>query len=376
MSDINQLSSILRKKGYFLTKYNNSNKFFKIFQRKPSFKDLSMFCNSLGVLLESGMNVIQAVRIVYFNSDRRTIKNSLYSIYFGLMEGKSVYESIKQFKNVYPYFMIEMIGVGEQGGKLDKVCKRLSEYYEKQHKLCIDIKSSLMYPVIVFIVSIFTIVFITSTIIPQFISTLKDMGANVPFLTHAVLNLLSALKEYFLIIVIGTFVSAYMFLKYISSKNGRYKYDSLKLKIPLIKNIYSKLLILRFSLAAGILMSSGCNAVLSMEKSINVLNNKFVENKMFRSIQYIKSGRSIYDAFKCEIHDLPFLYALHIGEETGNLDGMLLKLGEELQINIEYKLKRLIKFIEPACILVLALFVGTFIISALLPIVNIMDSIN
>jgi type IV pilus assembly protein PilC len=73
---------------------------------------------------------------------------------------------------------------------------------------------------------------------------------------------------------------------------------------------------------------------------------------------------------------LPFLYALRIGEETGNLDGMLLKLGEELQINIEYKLKRLIKFIEPACILVLALFVGTFIISALLPIVNIMDSIN
>lgn len=335
-----------------------------------------MLCNSLAILLKAGMNIIEAVRIVYFNSSQKIIKNSLHSIYFGLMEGKSIYENMRQFKNVYPYFMIEMVGVGEQSGKLDKVYEKLSEYYEKQYKLCIDIKSSLMYPVIVFIVSIFTILFITSTIIPQFTSTLQDIGANVPILTHIVLSLVNVFKDHFLTIVIGMLAIACILLKYISTKNGRERYDSLKLKIPLIKNIYSKFLISKFSLASGILMSSGCNVVLSMEKSINVLNNKFIENKIFRSIQYIKSGKSVYDAFKCEIDDLAFLYALSIGEETGNLENMLLKLGEELQINIEYKLKRLIKFIEPACILVLALLVGTFIVSALLPVVNIMDSIS
>ncbi|AYD40613.1 type II secretion system F family protein [Clostridium fermenticellae] len=335
-----------------------------------------MLCDSLSELLNAGISIVEAVRILYFGSNRKVIKNSLYNIYFALIEGKSMYDSMKQFNDIYPYFMLEMIGVGEHSGKLADILKDLSEYYKKQYKLSVNIRSSLMYPIIVFIVSIFTVLFITSSVIPQFITTLNSIHAKVPFFTYLFISMVNEFKNNISIIIFVIFITIFFFSRYISSDQGRRKFDYLKFKIPIVKNIYNKLLISRFSLVSGILMSSGCNVVTSIEKSMNVLNNKFIEDKISKILQYINSGRGIYDSFKYEIDDLVLLYALKVGEESGNLENMLLKLGEEMQITLEYELRKLVKFIEPVSILILALFVGTFVISAILPIVNIMDSIG
>lgn len=377
INDIDKLSNSLRQKGYFITKYSSSsNRLLKAFQRKANLKDLSIICNSLNVLLKTGMNIIEVIKIIYVNCNKKVIKSSLNNIYLGLSEGKSIYESMKKFQDIYPYFMTEMIGVGERSGQLENICKKLSEYYEKQYKIYMNVKSSLMYPFMIFIISIFMIIFITNNIIPQFISTLNDVGGNVPLFTSITLGLLNAIKKHFLVINVTFFSGIFLFSKYISSSYGREKWDKFKLNIPVIRNIYTKFLISKFSLAMSILISSGCNIISSLEKSVNVIDNKFMEKKIVKSIQHIKAGRSIYDAFKCEVEDLSFLYAVRIGEEGGNLDDMLLKLGEGFQRDVEFKLKKLVKFIEPMCILILAVFIGGFVISALLPIVNIMDSIN
>lgn len=377
-NNINKLNLDLRDRGLFLLDFQIRKKGIKdLFYRKATLQDLSILCNGLSTIIASGIPISQALSIIEDLNNKKQIKKSLYEIRKSVSKGETIYLSIKRFSNIYPMFMIEMIKIGEESGRIDEVLKKLSLYYEKHNKVSMKIKTAIIYPLIVFITSIFMVIFLMMKVIPQFIDILRYSGGEIPTITRIVLFLYTFLKTNFVSINIILFSLIFIIYGYIKTSSGKIYLDNLKIKMPLFKKFYNKLIISRLAAAMGILMSSGVNVLKALEITKSIISNKVVERKIINSIENIKKGESIYYSFeKQQVGNNLFLSLMKTGEESGNLDNMFLKAEEIFENDIEENLKKMIAFIEPITILFLALFIGTFVIAALMPVFSIMDSIG
>ena len=351
--------------------------FEEIFCRKVTMKDLSVLCSELSTMISSGIPISQSLNIIEDLNNKKQIRKSLCEIRKSVIQGETIYISMKKFEYMYPTFMIEMIRIGEESGRIDEVLKNLSEYYEKQHKIFMKVKTALIYPIIVFITSIFIVIFLMMKIIPQFLDILKCSGGEIPLLTKITISFYTILKTRFLVINITLFSLIFLVYRYSKTSSGKAYFDRLKTKLPLFKRFYNKFIMARFSISMGILMTSGFTVLKALEITRSILVNKVVEDKIVDSIEDIKNGKSIYYSFKKQnIGDNLFLALIKTGEETGRLDNMLLKAGEIFERDVEESLKKMVAFIEPLTILFLAFFIGTFVIAALMPVFSIMDSIG
>ncbi|WP_242954970.1 type II secretion system F family protein [Clostridium magnum] len=348
-----------------------------LFYKKVTFQDLSVFCNGLSTMIDSGISISQAFSIIRDLNNKKQIKESLYEIDKSVSKGETIYLGMKRFSGIYPTFMIEMIKLGEESGNLDEVLKKLSQYYEKRSKISVKIKTLIIYPMLVFVTSIFMIIFVMMKIIPQFMEILNCSGGELPIITRFVLFFYTFIKTNIIQINIVLFSFIGVIYIYSNTPGGRTYLDSLKMKIPLFNKFYNKLIISRFSISMGILVSSGVIIVKALEITQSILLNKVVERKVMIAAEDIKKGESIYYSFrKQRIGDDLFLALVKTGEESGNLDNMLLKAGEIFEDDVAEILKKVIALIEPITILFLAFFIGAFVIAALMPVFSIMDSIG
>lgn len=296
---IDELSILLKNKGYFLYDFQIKRKSLKeLFYRKPNFQDLSILCSTLCTMLSVGIPISRVLNILMETFNSRLIKRSLYEIKRSVSKGESIYESMRKFSHIYPLFLVEMIKVGEEGGKLDSVLKRMSEYYEKQHKIHMKIKTALIYPLLVFVTSIFIVIFLVMKIVPEFIDILTSIGGEIPFITKVLLYACTFLKTH--LFIIGTVFIFFISLGFNFSKtvNGKAHLDKIKMGIPYFNKFYNKFIISRFATAMGILMSSGFSVVKALEITSGVLENEIMKNKIYNSIEDIKKGETIYNSFK------------------------------------------------------------------------------
>lgn len=368
------MRNTLKNNGYYLLNFKNKK---NIFKKRISFSDISFLCNGLGSMLNSGIPISQALNLAAAQSSNKTLQQSLYSIEREVSKGEAIYKSLKNNLEIYPLFMVGMVKIGEETGKLDKVLMNLSTYYDEQNKIFTKLKSAITYPLIVLISSILIIIFLMVKIVPQFMDTLTSIGGEIPFLTQITLNSCNFIRNNFYLLNITLFLIAIIVYKYSKTIKGRIFIDRMKIRIPYLRKIYNYLILAKLSRSLSMLISSGFNIIRALEISLSVLNNKIIENKVENCVEDIKKGQGIYYAFKkYELGDEMFLSMVKIGEETGRLDEMLLKLSLIFDNELKASLKKALSLMEPVIIIFLALFIGIFIISALMPIITIMDSID
>ncbi|WP_242860929.1 type II secretion system F family protein [Clostridium scatologenes] len=349
----------------------------KVFIQRVNLQDISILCNNLGQMIESGLSISEIFNIVCTQNRKSVITESMYKVQRSIERGETLYESIKKFSHIYPLFMIEMIKVGEESGKLEIVLKYLSEYYDKRYKIFNKIKSAISYPIMVLITSIIVIIFLMIKIVPEFMVILSNSGGSIPILTSTILWIFVFLKDKFFIINLILITTISILYKFSRTHKGKEYFDSLKIRLPVIGTIYSKFLLHEFSKSLAILISSGIPIIKSLNICLSTVQNKVLENKIINSIEDIKKGESMYFSFKKQgIGDSTFLNLINIGEECGDIESILFKISNIFECEVEDRLKRMVNFIEPVTILVLAVFIGVFVVGTLLPIFNIMDSIN
>ena len=284
---------------------------------------------------------------------------------------------MNNFKNIYPDFLLKMVYLGEESGTLETILVELSDYYEKQDKIGKKITTALTYPIIVLMTSLLSISFLMIKIIPQFLKTLTDLGGQLPVMTKVFLLLCTTLQKNILLILILC-ISLFFFLSYIIKKRKvQIIIDEYKLKVPIINLLYSKIIMCRFSRAMSLLLGSGLPVTNCIETASGILENKFIEQKLKVSLIDINEGKSIYNALKkCQIFNPIFLSIVNVGEESGRLEEILKKLAEISENDLQENAQKLVKFIEPAVILFLSVFIGLIIVSIMLPIFNIIDGLG
>lgn len=266
--------------------------------------------------------------------------------------------------------------VGEESGNLDTIFKNIAMYYKNMYKTKGKIKNMMIYPVVVFILTIILTIFLVIDIIPKFSEILKGFGGKLPESTQNIMNVSMFIKEYF-VYLIGILVLLIVILKMLyKSKGIEENLDKVKFKLPLISNVYKKEISRRFIFALSILIKSGISIIEAMNISAETVENMYAENSIKKCIINIKNGKGIGESFEnIKVFSRFTIDMYYMAEECGNIDEILINTAEIYEEEINNEIKRAVSLFEPLTIIVLSIFIGTLIISVMMPVINIMNSI-
>lgn len=291
-ASVEELALCLRKNEVFLIKSRRIIKITEISTR-PNLKTISIFCKQFSICIKSGIPICDILNLLYEQMVHKSIKNSLINIKENVEKGNSLHLSMKRTINVYPEFMINMIYLGEESGKLDTILEELSRYYEKEHKLIKKFTNSMIYPCTVFITIMIVSLFLFIKVIPVFIANLNSLDADIPFITRLVIGTSNFLSENILWILIITLILAFILIEYFKTESGKLGLDKFKFMCPILGSVYKRLIYTRFSRGLNILLGSGIGILKAFEIINDVIGDRYFKLKLKTVFDGIKKGEEL-----------------------------------------------------------------------------------
>jgi type IV pilus assembly protein PilC len=270
-----------------------------------------------------------------------------------------------------------MIRVGEASGTLDDIMDQMANYYESEDKINRKVKSAMTYPMILGIMTVGVVILLMVMVLPMFSGVLSEMGGEMPGITKVLMAISSFMTANILYIAFGIVFIVVGLTAYGRSDAGRLRFDALRLKIPVFKNITIKVITSRFARSMGILLKSGLNIINAMDIMSTLIGNRVVEARFNQSSEEVQQGRGISDSLeKLEIFPPLLIHMVAVGERTGELDQMLLRTSGFFDDEVESAIQKMTTMIEPAMIVVLAGVIGVILLSIFLPMLSIMNNVT
>ena len=337
---------------------------------------LAIFCTQFASILKAGVPLVQALSMLEEQTDHKKFKSILTSVYEDLQRGKGLSESFAVHERALPGMMIQMIEAGEVSGTLDRSLERLAVTFDKDYRIMRKVRSAMLYPTIVGILSLLVVVFMLVVIVPQFVNIFESLNTELHWMTKAMLSISDFVVHQWPFLLAGV-VALYTLIKMIkSTQQGRLFIDGMKLKVPLTKKAMVRLLSARLSRTLSSLTASGIPLTQSLRIASKIVSNKVAENKLLDIEEQIKQGRTLYAAISAaEIFPSMLTHMAKIGEESGTLDQMLEKAAEYFEEEADVAITRLTTILQPILLVFVALIVIAIILSVLLPMLSMYTSI-
>lgn len=370
LNDRGQLCVSVRQAGA-------AKKSIDITPKKLKLKDLAIFSRQFSTMLSSGLTVIKCLDVLYQQSTNKFMKSTILGVYEAVQKGDSLSKAMRSQEKAFPPLFLSMIAAGELSGSLDNVMKRMADQYEKDNKMHNKITQALIYPAFLMVLTIVVVIFLLTFILPKFLSMFSEFGGTLPLPTRILLGISNILTGYWyidLLVIAGIVILFGAFLK---SPSGRYQWDKFKIKCPVIGKLLIIIISSRFSRTLASLFSSGMPIVQALEIVGSVLDNKYIEGEIQNVGEDVRRGISLSSAIKRLKLFPPMLCSMiSIGEESGNLDEILSKTSAFYDEESDTAIQKMISLIEPVMIVLLAVIVGFIIISVILPIYTIYNSVG
>lgn len=346
------------------------------FGGKVTAKQISIFCKQFGTLLKAGVPVASGLDILYRQTENKKLREALEDVYTEVQKGIQVSTAIRSHPKIFPALMVNMIESGEMTGNLDNVMNRLATHYEKDAKINSRIKGALIYPIALSVVAVTVVIFLITFILPTFVGMFTGSGVELPLPTRILLGISNFIKVYWYIVIAGIGASAYLITRYINSESGRYRFDSLKFKIPVVKSSVDKIVTARFTRTLGSLLRSGISLIDALKIAGSVTGNVVIEEKIKYVASEVEKGETLGFALKRTPTFGPMVVSMiQIGEESGSLDEMLDKSADFYEQELEDAIDRLLKLMEPLLIVVMAVVIGFIVIAMMLPMFDMFQTI-
>ena len=341
-------------------------------------KDKAVFSRQFAVMVNAGVAIIRCLGVLSDQCPNPKLKKALLEITSKVQQGTSLSEAMSKHTDCFDDLYISMVEAGEVGGVLDEVLNRLAKLLEDMARLKNQVKSALAYPVAVGILA--TIVFIAMTVflIPIFARIFKDLGVELPALTQFMLNLSDLMRSPKIIIAIGIIGGIVFALKaYYKTPAGKFQIDALMLKLPLFGELNEKSVVARFCRVFGTLTRSGVPILNCLDIVRDTAGNQVVANAIESAKSEIQQGGMLSLALqKNNVFPSLAIQMISIGEETGELDAMMMKVADFYEDEVEQALKALTSVLEPIMMVGVAAMVGTILLSMYLPMFKIFDAIG
>lgn len=369
----------LRSQGVYLSSLDEISKIKKSqdiklsFQReKASTMQLAVLTRQLATLLGSGMPLVDSLRALAEQLDVPVLRQTITSVRERVTEGTAFNLALESYPKVFPKLYVKMIKSGEASGTLDMVLERLSEMLENQAILNRKIISAVTYPILMLFLCFAVIGLLLGFVVPEISKIFEDKGEALPFATQVVVDASNFLRGYWFLIILfagGLFISV---KKYIATKSGRYKFDRLKVNAPFIGPISLKLATSRLATNLGTMLQSGIELLTALAISKDILSNSYLEETVMQAAEGVEQGRSL-SVLLAQSDRFPkmLIHLIAVGEQTGELDSMLLRVGKSFEMEVESFISALTSILEPVLIIFLAVIVGGILMAVMSPMLNI-----
>lgn len=347
---------------------------YKIESKKVNFKRLnssqvSEFCRNVGELLGAGVTLVRALRII---SEDESINPKLRELYSSVLKqvraGIALSDVLQDQGDAFPSLMINMIRSAESTGNLDKIAMQMATYYDKEYRLQQKVKSSMTYPKILVFMIIAVVAIIMGYVVPQF-QSLFDAMDSLPITTTILLAISNFVKTKWYILIIAVFVIYVIYRVLISITQVRYLLDKIEIHLPKIGRLRKVIYTARFARTLSSLYSAGIPITNCLQIAKNTIGNKYIESQFDGLVHDIRNGGNLSEAIdKVDGFTKKLSSSIMVGEETGALDSMLNSVADQMEYDSEMALNRLVAYLEPVMIVVMAVIVGFIMIAVIQPI--------
>ncbi len=347
---------------------------------KVKSKTLMIFTRQLATLIDSGLPLLRGLTVLGKQEPNPVLKRTINGLADSVQTGSTFSESLAQHPKIFNKLYVNMVKAGELGGVLELVLIRLAEYQEKAQKLKNKIVAAMVYPVIVMVIACGIMVFLLTYIVPKFKKIFEDMlgsADKLPGLTKFVMNLSSNLNQYKWFLIGGGIILFVGYKMFVATKSGRRVVDSIKLSIPLFGDVQRKSAISRFARTLGTLVTSGVPILQALNITKETAGNVVISEAINQVHESVKEGESIVTPLEASKVFPPMVISMvDVGEETGQLPEMLLKIADVYDDEVDNAVSALTSMLEPLMIVVLALVVGVIVMALFLPLIKIISGMS
>ena len=344
-------------------------------------KDKAVFSRQLAVMVNAGVPIVRALGILGEQATNPKLKKAVMELSEDVQQGSPMSESMRKFPKVFDRLYIAMIQAGEIGGVLDEVLNRLSKLLEDNARLQNQIKSALTYPFVVGAFAILVFLGLTIFLIPIFADIFQSLdGIELPLLTLVLLKVSAFLRSWWILVLFAIIIGIYFATaQYYKTPMGRRNLDGVMLQIPLFGDLIQKNSVARFSRTFGALTRAGVPILTALEIVRDTAGNQVIADSVDRARVEVQSGGMISSALaegKKTTFPPMSLQMMMIGEETGELDAMLMKVADFYEDEVEQAVKALTSIIEPIMIVVVGGMVAIILLAMYLPMFKVFDGLG
>ena len=381
------LRAKLREMNYFVTgiseksdsilKADIGKMFGKI--RGVSEQSLVVFSRQFATMINAGLAMVRCLDILSVQTEDKNLKDVIINVRRDVEGGSTLAAALGKFPKVFSQLFINMVRAGELGGILDEVLNRLATFLEKDFNLRKKVKSAMTYPMVILVMAVLIVFFLVTFIMPTFVSLFIGMNMKLPWPTKVMIAVTNGARNWIvdLTVLVILIVLTILFRRYVSTPTGKLQFDRFKLKLPVFGLLIKKVAVSRFCRTLGALLQSGVPIMQALEIVGKASGNEVIAQTVQRVRESVREGESI--ALPLQLSGIfpPLVTQMvAVGEETGNLDGMLAKISDFYDTEVEYMLASLTALLEPMLIVFMGFIVGFIVISVFLPLYQIIGNIR
>ena len=395
----------IRAKGYFPTKVREKaqkkkpksegkgkagkgkpdDEFSVVARRKMPFsimgvkrKQLVNFTRQLSTLQDAGLPILRSLQILEQQQKPGLLKAIIGGVADDVESGSSLSESMANYPRAFDKLYVNMINAGEAGGVLDIILARLADFMEKAQRLKKKVVGAMVYPVVVITIAILIVTGIMIFVIPQFEAIFADFNVALPAITVMLLTAARWMAfEYGWAYILFSPIVIILFWKLLRiSRGGRYATDLIKIKIPIIGAIIRKSTVARFTRTLGTLISAGVPILDAINITKETCGNEVFERALSKVHDAIREGESMADPLRAtRIVDAIVVNMVDVGEETGDLDKMLIKIADNYDNDVDVLVSSLVSILEPVMVVILGVIVGFIVVALFMPMIALVQSL-
>ena len=351
-----------------------------LFTGKVKINELSGFTRQLSTMVSAGVPLTRAFTTLHKQTDSDQFKKAIAEISKDVESGIALGDAFGKHPKIFSDVYVNMVRAGEAGGILDEILKRLALQLERDASMRKKIKSAMTYPMVILFITVVAFFGITMFVVPQLGEILQDLGgedAELPVYTRALLSISAFMQANAIFIFAGLIVAIGLLVRYIKTPKGKFAFHGFLLKIPVMKTIVTKIAVARFARTFSSLMAAGVGVLDALQVTGGAIGNKVIERDLINAAKAVQNGKLLSEPLsESDLFPPIVSQMIAIGEETGQIDVILVKVADFYEEEVEATIDGLSSIIEPLMIVVLGGMVGIIAISVMGPIASLSQNIQ
>jgi type IV pilus assembly protein PilC len=344
---------------------------------KIKVKDVAIFFRQFSVMIDAGLPLVQCLEILAANQENPNFQKTLTGVRTTVEGGATLANAMRQYPKVFDDLTTNMIEAGETGGILDIILQRLALYVEKAVKLRAAIKSALIYPVAVVSIAVLIVGALLKWVVPIFANLFVGLGVALPLPTRIVVGLSAFVGQFWWFFIVGSVAFVFGVKQILKNPKGRYYFDAMLLKLPIMGILLRKIAVARFTRTLGTLITSGVPILEGLAITARTSGNAVLEEALMKVRKAIEEGRTIVDPLReCGVFPNMVTQMIGVGEATGAMDAMLQKIADFYEDEVDAATKDMLAMLEPAIIGMLGLTIGGIVISLYMPLFSMISKLS